>query len=110
MFYTFSHRLSNQLEIYHFLTKYVLSRLLQNYRMRERVKLQVLFSGSMQSGSNNILLRHAATTFLHVAIKLFAFRSSHLVTLIVRATHNETLPPLSPVKLGIINNVSPLPI
>ena len=38
MFSTFSHRLSIQLEIYYFWTKYVQSRLLQNCCMRERVK------------------------------------------------------------------------
>ena len=43
MFSTFSHRLSIVIEIVHILTKYVQSRLLQNCRMREKVKLQQIF-------------------------------------------------------------------
>ena len=39
MFSTFSHRIIHSIiEIFHILTKYVQSRLLQNCRMRERVK------------------------------------------------------------------------
>ena len=51
MFSTFSHRLSiNQIiEISYFLTKYVQSRLLQNCRMRERVK----YTEGMQYDARN---------------------------------------------------------